>query len=217
MIILLWVLAGLVLLLAIRISVMAQYGQEGPLLRAWFGPFRMTLYPRPEKGPKKKKEKKEKKEKEVEEPEAVEKGGSVELFQAGLSMVGPILGQVKRRLVFRELTLHYTAASEDAAMTAFAYGGAHAAVSAIVPRLRYHFRVKKQDIQIFADFESQEDTIFVRVRLSISIFGLICISLVSLRGLLKSGILKMLWKRRKSTPQETKSPATQAAVNESSS
>lgn len=212
MVIFLCILGAFLLFLMIRVSVMAQYGQEGPLVRAWFGPVGITIYPRPEKKPKeKKKEKKEEKEEE-EEPEAAPKGGSVALFRAGLSMVGPIVRQVKRRLVIRELILHYTAAMEDAAMTAFAYGGAHAAVSTILPQIHHHFRVKKQDIQIHADFEGrEEDTIFVRLKLSISIGGALLIGLVALWQLKKSGMLRLLLERRKGK-QET--PANQEAVKE---
>ena len=206
MIALLCILGAIVLLLITRLSFMAQYGEEGVLLRARIGPFGLTVYPRPEKKPKKKKEKK-KKEKEETEPKVSQKGGSVAMFKAGLSMVGPILERVRRRLVIREITLHYTAAMEDAAMTALAYGGAHAAVSKILPRLRHHFRVKKQDVRILADFESEEDLIFLRIRLSITVWGVLCLGLFSLREMKRSGLWALIRKRGKSTPLETKTPA----------
>ena len=206
MVVFLWVLVGIILFLMIRLSVMVQYGERGLLLRAWFGPLGVTIYPRVKKKPKKEKEEKKEK-KEEEEVKAVPKGGSVAMLRAGLSMVGPMLERVKRRLVIRELCLHYTAATDDAAMTAFAYGGAHAAVSAILPRLRYHFRVKKEDIRISVNFESQEDEIFVRLKLSISIWSVICLGLFSLLQLKRSGLLAILKEQRKKEKQERETPA----------
>jgi len=185
-------LFGIVLLLLpMRIRVRAQYDKGGPLVYAGVGPVRVKVYPRPEEGPKKEKKEKKKKDKPEKEPEEpVETGGPMEQFKAGLSIVGPIYAQVRQRLVFSEITLHYTAATDDAAKTAMRYGGAHAAVTQILFLIRGQFRVKKQDVQIRADFESEQDLIFLRVGLSVSVWGAMRIGLFAYRKARKSGLIQ---------------------------
>jgi len=184
-----WVAIGialaLVLLMSMRLALVVGYDGEGFSLLAWAGPLRIRILPRPLKGdrpPKKVKEKPEK---------VKEKGGTMEKLRAGLKIAGPIFSQVKRRLKISELTLHYTAGMEDAAMTALAYGGAHAAVSQILPLIRYHFRVGKQDIQIHSDFSSGENLVFLRVRISISVWGAIRLGIFTLGKLRESGLIQI--------------------------
>jgi len=175
-----------------------RYDAAGFLVQARIGPARVTVYPTREKSEaqkekdkakkaERKRKKQEQKEKEKDKP--VEKGGSVEKLKAGLSIVGPILRQVRRRLVIRELRLHYTAAMPDAAMTALAYGGAHAAVGTLLPMIRHNFTVKKQDIQIHADFERTENLVVLRAQVSISIWGALCLGLFAVWKVLQSGLL----------------------------
>jgi phosphate/sulfate permease len=194
----LWVLLGIlatvvalfILSLPLRIRLMAQYDRDGPMVFAGLGPVRMKVYPRPEKRHKKPKKKKEKPKEEPEtEPEVPPKGGTVQQLKAGLSLVEPTWRQIRRRLVISELTLHYTVATEDAAKTALLFGAAHAAVSQILPMIRQNFRVKKQDVQIRADFESGEDLVFVRVRLAISVWGAVCLGIGTLLKVKESGLL----------------------------
>jgi hypothetical protein len=178
------ILALILLLLATRISVTAQYDQAGVRVIAGFGLLRMKVYPRAEKEEKKKKEKKPK----ADKPK--EKGGTVDKLKAGLSIIGPIFGQVKRRLVISELTLHYTVSMPDAAMTALAYGGAHMAADAILPMVRHNFKVKKQDIQIYASFEEVSDAVFLRAKISISVWGALCLGLFTLKKVKESGLIE---------------------------
>jgi len=191
--IILWMLAALLalvlLLLPLRIQVRAQYDKDGPLVYGGLGPVWVKAYPRPEEGPKKeKKKKKEKPEKEPEEP--VETGGSVEQLKAGLSIVGPIYAQVRRRLMISEITLHYTIATDDAAKTAMRYGTAHAAVTQILSLIRGQFEVKRQDVQINADFSGGGDLVLLRVGLSISVWGAMRIGLFAYRKARKSGLIQ---------------------------
>ena len=210
----LWVFAGIfilfLLLLPLRASVMAQYGHTGFLLRAGLGPMKVTLFPGAEKGSKK--EKKPKKKKEPEDTSA-EQGGPAERLKAAFSsieaksvfsIIGPILRQVKRRLVIRELTLHYTVALEDAAMTAYVYGAAHAALHNILPRLRYHFRVKQEDIQVHASFQETADLVFVRAQLDITVWSALCLGIFSLVKVLQSGLLKGLFKKTSPASESSK-------------
>jgi len=184
------VVALFILSLPLRMRLMAQYDKDGPLVFAGLGPVQIKVYPRPEKGPKKPKTKKEKPKKEPEpEAEVPPKGGTVQQLKAGLSLIEPTWRQIRRRLIISEITLHYTVATEDAAKTALLFGGAHAAVAQILPMIRQNFRVKEQDVQIRADFESGEDLVFVRVRLAISVWGAVCLGIGTLLKAKESGLL----------------------------
>jgi len=180
------ILALILLLLATRVSATVQYDQSGVRVIGGFGLLRMRVYPkeRKEKRPRREKKKKDKPDKEPHE-----KGGTVDKLKAGLSIIRPILAQVKRRLVISELTLHYTVHTSDAAMTALAYGGAHATVSQILPIIKGQFRVKREDVRIHACFIEPEDTVFVRVKLSISVWGALCLGLFVLKKVRESGLI----------------------------
>jgi len=178
------ILAVIILFLATRLSVTAQYDQSGVLVRAGFGFLRIKVY---QSGEKEKKERKKDKPKKEKPPH--EKGGTMRKLRAGLSIIGPILNQVKRRLLIADLTLHYTASMSDAAMTALAYGGAHLAVSQILPIIRQQFRVKREDVQIRACFAETEDIVFLRVKVSISVWGAICLGLFVLGKVRESGLI----------------------------
>ena len=144
----------------------------------------IALYPRPTKEKAKKKPKKEK-------PEAEKtKGGTVEKLKGGLQVINPIFTQIRRRLIISKLVLYYTAATGDAAKTAFAYAGAHMAVNQIMPMLHGNFKVKKEDIQIKGDFEETQDKIYLEARIRISIWGLIRLGLFTFKELRKVGIIK---------------------------
>jgi len=175
----------ILLILSLRIRLVAQYDRDGPTVNVRVGPVRMTVYPRPEKGPEDEKKKKPKKKPE----EPPEKGGAVDKLRAGLSIIGPIFGQVKRRLTISEITLHYTVSTDDAAQTALVYGGAHTAVGQILPMIRHHFRVKKQDVRICADFSGEGDRVFLRVKFIISVWGAMRLGIFTLKKLRESGLI----------------------------
>ncbi|MCL2568728.1 MAG: DUF2953 domain-containing protein [Oscillospiraceae bacterium] len=187
-----WIVVGIlglfILIQPLRVGVMARYDAEGFAAFARVGPVQIKVFPM-KKGPKKEKKPKEAPPPEVPEETAVSEGGSAEKLQAALSIIGPIWEQVRRKLLFNEITLHYTAATDDAAQTAIRYGAASAAVSKMMPMICGNFRVKKQDVQIRADFVSGEDKVFLRVRLSISIFGALCLGLFTLIKLKQSGLI----------------------------
>jgi len=158
----------LFLLLVLRLGlIVVQYDAAGFCVKVRIGPVRIRIYPRPTKD-----EPEEADNDKLDERES-KKGGAVDELKETLSMRGSIFAQLKQRLVIEELTLHYTASTDDAAKTALAYGGAHVAVSTLLPIIRQNFKVKRQDVQIHANFDGVGDTVFLRVRLRISVWGVI--------------------------------------------
>ena len=185
-----WLLLGIFLffflIFMIRISLITIYEDTGVKATVKVGFVSIRLYPRPEKDEKKpKKEKAEKAEEEIKQ----KKGGTIQKLKAGLKIIKPIFQQVRRRLVISKLVLHYTAASDDAAKTAFAYGGAHMAVNQILPMLHGMFKVKKQDIQIKGDFDSTEDHIYLEARIRITVWSAMRLGLFTLKKLREVGII----------------------------
>lgn len=187
-------LALLLLLAPVRVGAVGQYSKAGLAAWAKVGPVRVRVWPRPQR--EKPKKERERQPEEPEPEDEITEGGTIDKLKAVLAEVGPILGQVRRRLVFSEITLHYTASAEDAATTALAYGGANMAANNIVSMLRHGFQVKRQDIQIHANFNGDGDTVFLRAGLRISVWGAACLGIVTFRRLRRAGLIKLPKLRR---------------------
>lgn len=198
-----WVLLCLAvvfaLILATRITFAVIYDKPGVHAFVKVGFLRFTVYPKAEKGKEKKKPKKEK-----QKTEEKAKGGTVSKLKGGLKVIGPILQQVKRRLVIAKLTLHYTAATNDAAKTAFAYAGAHMAVNQIMPMLHGNFKVKQQDVQIKGDFTQAEDSVYLDARIRISVWAALTLGLFVYKQLKKVGIITTKEKKEGTTHEREK-------------
>lgn len=163
------------LILLLRLGVTAEYGEAGLLAYARIAFVRIKLYPRPPEKEKKAKKKKEKKKKEKEEEE---KGGQVQKFKAWLEIAGKLLSNVKRRLKIKRLTIHYTAASDDAARAALIYGSANMAVASLLPLIENSFRIEERDIRIDVDFRQKEHSIYAKGIISISVWEILYIAIV---------------------------------------
>lgn len=95
------------------------------------------------------------------------------------------LGMMKRRLVLSNLTCHLKVASDDAAGTALLYGRIAAAVSALYPVLQRNLRIKKTDITVDADFESEKLEILTDVTLAVCPLRMLIAGLILLFRFLK--------------------------------
>lgn len=161
------ILLAIVLILFLPLTLSVRYDHAGLRASAGIGFLRVSVYPR-------KRQKRERPPK-----DSKPKGNSIKQFKAGLSLIRPIFSKLRKRLIVRRLCLHYTAATEDAAQTALTYGAAMAIVNSFLSIVRYNFRIKAQDIQIQADFESAEDSIFVHVILSLNLLNTLRLLLVA--------------------------------------
>ena len=172
------IIAIITLFLLLRFGVSAEYGADGFTVSATAGPFRILLYPRKEKpgaAEKKARRKARKAEKaggkKKEKPKTKMPGG----LQTYLDMLPPVkdmLGRIRRRLLIKKLTVHYTAAGSDAATTALTFGGANAAFGALAPLLENSFRVKRRDFRAAADFTGTEQKIYVHAAISLAVWEL---------------------------------------------
>jgi len=178
------VIAVLILLAFLRFGASAEYGADGFLVAARVGPFSFTVFPVKEEAPEKAEKKALKRarkktkvrEKAKEKPARKMAPGALTHF---LDMIPPVmktLGRVKRRLLIKKLTIHYTAGGDDPVTTAMAYGAANAVFGAIVPALENNFRIRKRDLRAFADFQSVEQKIYVSAAFSIAVWEAVYIA-----------------------------------------
>jgi len=158
--------AGIILLILLSIALLrfgfiVEYSDAG--LQMWYkiGFLRFSLADDgKEKKPKKKKDKES----------AVKLPGNFSAFIDIFNAVKTALDRFRRRLLIKELTLYYSAAGEDAAKTAMTFGAGNAVFSFLLPVLDRNFRVKKQDLRVFADFESTEPKFYANVRFSLAVW-----------------------------------------------
>jgi len=174
-------LALLALLALLRLRLRLEYGEGGPALAVSLGPLPLLRLPAPrrEKGsPGQKKIKRKKKE----APEGKKtKGGSVPGFQDLLSIIGDVLGKLKRRLSIDELTLRFQSAAPDPADAALLFGASGAGAAGLVQVLEALFRVRKTDVRTAVSFTETKPKVYALVRLSVPLGALLWLGLRALR------------------------------------
>lgn len=168
--IILWILLGLLALLAVILLIPAKvrftYDRGDLELLLCFGPVKLKLFPRPEKPEeapdenRKKKPKKPKKEKEQNEQQ--EKGEkdkpkiTREQILYALETLPPILlralKRTGRRIRIQPFKVYLLVAGPDPADTALLYGKLEGALGALLPALDQTVKTREEDIRLFLDF-----------------------------------------------------------------
>jgi hypothetical protein len=171
-----------------RIGVVAQYGENGLTAAAAVGPVRIRLLPRREKAA----AQKEKGKKTV---ETAVKAGRLESLRNQLPSLNKAIARLRRKLLIRELTIHYMAAGADPAQTALYFGGVSAGYGFLLPLLENNFRIKKRDLRAAVSFEAAEPFIYVRAHISLMVWEAVYIGAGLVKNMLKSE--KMRGKIRK--------------------
>ena len=163
MIVLLIILAIILTIALLRFGVVIVYGETGLNIwvRAGFLSFRII----PEK------EKKVKKPKKVKDKAKLDiKPGSLNELLDMLPPFKNMLSRLKRKLLIKRLEIHYVAAGSDPSNVAMTYGVANAAINMMIPILEDNFKIKKQNITVKADFESEKQKIYVKLAISIAVW-----------------------------------------------
>ena len=166
---LLIILAVIILLALLRIRVAVKYDETGFQVRANIGCFSFLLFP--EKKLKVKKIKKIKKKK-------------IQLIKAGnleelLNLLKPIkvaLSRLKRRLLIKKLDLTYIAGGDDPSDVAMSFGMANAVSGIIIPIFEEHFRIKKRNIEILADFDACKQKVFINFVISMAVWEIVYVA-----------------------------------------
>lgn len=190
---------GILTLLAIMpLGVSVRYDQDGAVVKVIAGPIKITLFPRPKKHKNTKKDDTDKtttkaatqpkqeaqpeesvKPEQTAEPEhlpakketkpAAKKGGPITDFLPLVKIALDMLGAFRRRLRVNMLELKLVMAADDPCDLAVNYGRAWAAVGNLMPRLEQVFAIKKRNIDVQCDFETNKTLLTARLDLTITL------------------------------------------------
>ena len=196
MIITVIILAILLMIALLRFGVIVEYGIGGLTAFVRVGFLLFHIYPKPEKTPKNLKKEAKRKAKRLKKKLArkakkdkikaeTEKPGAYESFSIILSAVKNTLSRFKRKLLIKELTIHYTAAGDDPSKTALLFGGANAVFALIESVLNTGFRIKQKDFRAEADFESDKQRIYLKAKISLAVWEAVYISFAVIPAIVK--------------------------------
>ncbi|UOO36901.1 hypothetical protein IZU99_06325 [Oscillospiraceae bacterium CM] len=173
----------LLLLAILRLGAEVVYGADGFSVRVFIGPAIINVNP-----PQTPKKKPKKKPKEKTTPEKKQMPGRAALLKEVLPTVAEALGRLKRRLLIKELTIFYEAASGNPAETALLFGASSVGFGFLIPILENNFKIRRRDFRSSFSFDSSEPYIYVKARLSLAVWEVIYIAFNPALALLKSGI-----------------------------
>ena len=166
----------LVILAWLPLGATVRYNDQGVALKVIAGPVRIPILPKkkaPEKEKPKKEEKTKKKQPATKKSEAPkpqeEKGGPVTDFLPLVQTALDLLNAFRKKLRINHLYLKLIMASDDPCDLAVNYGKANAAMGNLLPLLERCFVIKKRDIEIECDFESDKTVIIARADLTITL------------------------------------------------
>jgi len=160
-----------ILLALLRFGFIVEYSEVGFEMWVKAGFLRLRLKDKDKREKPKKKKPKKKKEK-----KPGKKGpGSLSEFLDMLRAVKKALDRLRRKLLIKQLTLHYTSASDDPSKTALQFGAANAVFGVIIPVLERYFKIKRRDLRTAADFNGKENRIYAKIIISIAVWEVIYI------------------------------------------
>jgi len=167
------ILGSLLLIALLRFGVIVEYNEKGFKLwaKAAFLKFKIIGddVKKKEKKPKKKKDKKEKPPKDkVSFKEMIP--GLLKEYKNIFRAIFKTLGRFKRKLLIKQLTVHFVSASEDPYNTAMVFGASNAVYEAVIRHINTKFRVRRFDLRSWFDFTAAEQTIYVKVIVSIAVW-----------------------------------------------
>ena len=186
-------LALILLLLALRVGILAEYSEHGVLVRVRAGPVRITLIPkrkkkkaRKEKKEKKsrktRKEKRKKEDKKTERKTKKKRGGSLKKLLELLPMLFRTLGDLCRRIRIDHLRVHYTIAGQpEPDKAALLYGRLQFGGGAVCRLLEEHMQVRKREVSVEVNFFTEQATVYASAACSLRI------------GQVLAAALRLLW------------------------
>lgn len=152
--------AVIALLLSLPAAALVRYEDGALRVRLQVGPVTAAVYPRRPAKPKKASKK---------QPTGVEKksaakanGGTVgkkltpQQIRALIDLGLEVLGDIRRKLLVKHLTLHVFFGGRDAAKAAIGYGRAWAVIGGMMPVLENTFRIDERDVGAYLDYELEE-------------------------------------------------------------
>ena len=206
------ILAVLIFLAVLRFGLNLEYSAEGFTVKAKVGPFLVGILPQKKKKPhspkmKKEKQKRKKRKQKKADSDQKEKDSETEKKKPGgldelKKMLPPIkkaLNRFRKRFLINKITVIFTAAGTDAAVTAAVYGYSNAAIGMLDPILMNAFRIKRRDFRANVDFMAQKSTIYINAAVSLALWEVLYILITLLPLILSAatGKNKNLYETRK--------------------
>lgn len=165
------IFAILVIIALTPVGAKSKFDEDGLLVWIRVGPFRIKLYPLPDKKKPEKKKHKEKNPADQTPQQKASKGGSFELIKQILPHGLTAVKRFFNGLCINKLTVYFQVADEDPAKAAMQYGYGWAAIGIVTGLIENAFTVKERDLQVFANFEENaQKRIFVLAELTIRIW-----------------------------------------------
>lgn len=219
-----WIILGviaalIVVILCLRVSVTASFGDELHVT-AQIGPVKLQVVPPPEKKPKKKKPKKEKAAETGKQPVKEKKKLNLHLttadIRAALSAVWrAIQGALRRagrRIRIDPMCVSIVLGDENPANTAEWYGWVNAAVWTVMPWLEKTVHMPDPQVHMEMDFNAFETKVSGTVGISYRIGDLLAIGFAAAGPLLR--FLIPFLKRQKAMKKEAAKKATEQETAE---
>ncbi len=175
-----WIIVlGVIAALAILpLGIGLLYDTEGA--RAWLiiGPVRYLLFPgKKKKSNAPKSSSKARNSAAAKKQTEKKKGGSLKDFVPLVYMVLDLLVDFRHKLRVSRLELKLILAGDDPCDLAVNYGKAWAALGNLMPHLERYFVIKKRDLEVECDFNSNKTLVYARLDISITVGRLVCILL----------------------------------------
>lgn len=173
-----WLIALLILVLLawLPLGATARYNAEGFFLKVIAGPIRIPILPKKKIADQKEKTPQKKKTAQAGTPAQKtpaqpkkESGGPVTDFLPIVKTLLDLLNAFRKKLRINHLQLKLIMAADDPCDLAVNYGKANAAMGNLLPLLEQCFVIKKRDIEIECDFESNQTVILARADLTITL------------------------------------------------
>lgn len=191
--IILWVLLGLLALLAaallIPVKIRGSYEDGSPFLYIRYGPVKLQLFPPREKAEEGEKKPPKKKKTKPEKPKKPKAKINMEQILYALEKLPPILGRALKRtgrcIHIRPLKLYVLVAGSDPAATAMLYGRMEAALAAGFPILERALRLRDADVRLYVDFTERQMDFIADVGVSLRPWSLVWMALRAGGSLLK--------------------------------
>ena len=138
----------------------AVYRAKDPGVWLLIGPVKIRVYPGKSSGKEKISSRK---------ADKIKQGGRLQDFLPVTRTILDFLGSFRKKIRVRRLELQLTLAGEDPADVAINYGRAWIAIGNLMPHIERLIVIKKRDIQVCCDFESEKSSLYARIDATITL------------------------------------------------
>lgn len=156
----------------LRVGVAVDYSESGFFVSVKVGPVKTQVIPAEKKKKRSEKSVAEDVQKGKEKPKK-SVGETLQMVRQYLPLIGEAAGRLKRKIRIDHIFFHLIWGNPDPASAALGYGAANAAMGMLWPLIDHNFRIKKQEINIYLDYERAVPAVSVKAQLTMTIGQLV--------------------------------------------